>query len=207
MAKTPYHHGDLKNALIKAGADLLFEEGVQSLSLRKVAAKVGVSHSAPYAHFAAKEALIAAITAEGFRHLYECIQATVVAHQNNPSGVLVEVAYTYVQFAMESPAIYKLMFSGALINEHQYPDLVQITRQNFDLLVEIVRQGQSAGTLPGGPAEVLAISIWSLVHGFSSLLHERQISHTILERYSLRELTQKTLEPVMRPAATPSSAS
>lgn len=204
MAKNQYHHGDLKNALIKAGAELLLEEGVQSLSLRKVAAKVGVSHSAPYAHFADKEALIAAITTEGFRQLYERINATVIANQNNLPDILVEVAYTYVQFAIEAPAFYKLMFSGVLTNEHEYPDLINITRQNFHLLVDMVRQCQAAGILPDGPGDVLAISIWSLVHGFSSLLHERQISHTIIERYSLKELTRKVLDPVMRPAV-PSS--
>ena len=61
--KKSYHHGDLKNALIKAGADILSKEGVSALSLRKVAHKAGVSHAAPYAHFADKQALIAAMRA------------------------------------------------------------------------------------------------------------------------------------------------
>ena len=64
--KKSYHHGDLKNALIKAGADILSNEGVSALSLRKVARKAGVSHAAPYAHFTDKQALIAAISTEGY---------------------------------------------------------------------------------------------------------------------------------------------
>jgi len=65
MTKKTYHHGDLKNALIRAGIDILAREGVGGLSLRKVARNAGVSHTAPYAHFADKQALIAAISTNG----------------------------------------------------------------------------------------------------------------------------------------------
>lgn len=198
MLKTPYHHGDLKNALIKAGADLLVEEGVKSLSLRKVASKVGVSHSAPYAHFQDKETLIAAITTEGFRQLFGRIEDTIQVYQDQPSELLLEVAYTYVQFAQESPAFYKLMFSGILEHEQTFLDFVNISKASFQQVVDLVSLCQAAGVLPEGPADVMAVSTWSLVHGFASLLLERQISHTILERYSLKELVQKTIEPMMQ---------
>lgn len=198
MIKAPYHHGDLKNALIKAGAELLVEDGVRSLSLRKVAAKVGVSHSAPYAHFADKEALIAAITTEGFRQLYECLESAARAHQEEPSTLLVEVADAYVRFAQESPGYYKLMFSGLLEHEQTFPDFVSTSKASFQLLVELVRRCQAVGALPEGPEDLLAVSVWSLVHGFTSLLLERQISHTIVDRYPLKELIRKTLEPLMK---------
>jgi len=197
MLKTQYHHGDLKNALIKAGAELLLEEGARSLSLRKVAAKVGVSHSAPYAHFLDKESLIAAITTEGFHQLYQRLEATILSNQERPSELLLEVAWAYVQFAQESPAFYKLMFSGILEHEKIYPDFVSTSKANFQLLVDLVQRCQSAGVLSDQPKEILAVSVWSLVHGFVSLLMERQISHTILDQYPLKELLRKTLEPVM----------
>jgi AcrR family transcriptional regulator len=197
MSKTTYHHGDLRNALIKAGAELLVEEGAAALSLRKVAAKAGVSHSAPYAHFADKETLIAAISTEGFQRLYEHLTATVEAHQHNPSELLIEVAYAYTQFAQESPAFYKLMFSGVLEHEQAFPDFVSISKANFQLLVDLVERCQAAGTLPEGSAELLAVSVWSLVHGFTSLLLERQIPHTVLEPYPLKELLRRTMRPVL----------
>lgn len=196
MIKTTYHHGDLKNALIKAGAELLLEEGAKSLSLRKVAARVGVSHSAPYAHFPDKETLIAAITTEGFRQLFERIQSTINAHQDDLSDLLVEVAWAYIQFSQESPAFYKLMFSGILEQENTFPEFVSISKANFRLLVDLVHRCQAAGVLPAGPEDILAVSIWSLVHGFASLLHERQISHTILNHYPLKELVRKMLAPM-----------
>lgn len=198
MIKTPYHHGNLKNALIKAGAELLVEEGVKSLSLRKVAAKVGVSHSAPYAHFKDKESLIAAITTEGFQQLYERLEATIQSNQEMPSDLLVEVAYTYVQFAQEQPAFFKLMFSGVMEHEHAFPDFVRISKANFQMLVDLVIHCQEASVLPAGPSDLLAVSVWSLVHGFTSLLLERQISHTILERYAIKDLIRNTLAPVMQ---------
>src|SRR5438552_2670358 len=69
-----YHHGDLRNALIQAGLELLAESGAAALDLRKVARKAGVSHAAPYRHFADKQALIAAINTEGYRRLAERIR-------------------------------------------------------------------------------------------------------------------------------------
>ena len=201
MIKTPYHHGDLKNALIKAGAELLVEEGAKSLSLRKVAARVGVSHSAPYAHFTDKETLIAAITTEGFQQLYNRLDAAVQSGDACPENVLVKVACTYVQFAQEMPAFYKLMFSGILKEEQIFPDFVRISKANFQLLVDLVHRCQTAGQLPDGDPDVLAVSIWSLVHGFTSLLLEGQISHTILERYPLKALILKVIAPVMKMAS------
>jgi AcrR family transcriptional regulator len=92
-----YHHGDLRNALIQAGLELLAEGGVQELDLRKVARRAGVSHAAPYRHFADKQALIAAITEEGFRLLAEQIQATLSEVPDEPFEQLLGIATRSVQ--------------------------------------------------------------------------------------------------------------
>ncbi len=197
MTKAAYHHGDLKNALIKAGAELLLEEGVGALSLRNVAARAGVSHSAPYAHFNDKRALIAAISIEGFEQLFQCLEAAANASLDDPRQMLVDVAYAYVMFAQQSPAYFKLMFSGVLENEPVVPDFVNVSRKNFQLLVSLVRRCQQAGVLPYAESEeILAVRLWSLVHGFTALLLEKQFSHTLLERYSLVNLLSRMLSPV-----------
>ena len=93
MPVKKYHHGDLKNALIKAGVEILAKEGVHGLSLRKVAQKAGVSHTAPYSHFSDKQALIAAISTEGFRIIYEKLDSAILRYQSYPLQQLVEGAW------------------------------------------------------------------------------------------------------------------
>ena len=194
--KKTYHHGDLKNALIKAGVEILAKDGVSGLSLRKVAMKAGVSHAAPYAHFADKQALIAAISTEGFRQLYERVSGVAEEHQNQPEKQLVEAAWAYVQFAMDDPDRFKVMFSGVLEKEKEYPDFVTESQRNFQLVKMIVEANQASGRLRSGDSALVALSVWGIIHGFILLLLEGQISHAVLEKMSLRELVEFQLEQI-----------
>jgi len=194
--KKTYHHGDLKNALIKAGVEILAKDGVSGLSLRKVASKAGVSHAAPYSHFADKQALIAAISTEGFRQLYERVSAVAEKYKSQPSKQLIEVAWTYVQFALDDRDRFKVMFSGVLEKEREYPEFVAESQRNFQLVKMIVEANQAAGVLRSGPSDLVALSVWGIVHGFIMLFLEGQISHTVLEQKSLRELLGFQLEQI-----------
>lgn len=196
--KKNYHHGDLKNALIKAGVAILAKDGVSGLSLRKVALKAGVSHSAPYSHFADKQALIAAISTEGFRQLYERINSSAEKYKDQPTKQLVEVAWAYVQFAMDDPDRFKVMFSDVLEKEKEYSEFVAESQRNFQLVKRIVEANQASGQLRSGPPELVALSAWGIVHGFVMLLLEGQISHTILEQTSLRGLLEFQIESLRK---------
>ena len=188
MTATPYHHGDLKNALIKAGTEILAREGVGGLSLRKVAKQAGVSHAAPYSHFKDKQALIAAISTEGFKQLYAQIEAVKEARRADPENLLIETAWAYVQFALNAPDRFKLMFSSVLEKEKDYPDFVEISQKNFRQVIEIVEICQKADILKAGASDLIALSLWGTVHGFISLLLEGQISHTVLEKAPLKDI-------------------
>jgi AcrR family transcriptional regulator len=166
MPKAKYHHGDLKNALIAAGIDILSKEGVQALSLRAVAQRAGVSHAAPYAHYTDKQALIAAISTEGYRRLYASLEAIGERYAGNPARQLVEGAWAYAQFALHDPAHFKITFSSVLEKEHEYPAFVEMSQRSFGLVVGIVERCQAAGILGAGPPDLLAVSVWGLVHGF-----------------------------------------
>ena len=196
--KKTYHHGDLKNALIEAGADILAKDGVSGLSLRKVAQKAGVSHTAPYAHFADKQALIAAISTDGYRRLYEALAATTQQYADDPARQLIEGAWAYVQFALNDTDHFKITLSGAIEKEKDYPAFVEISQQSFALVVQIVEACQQAKVLKRGPTDLIAVGVWSLIHGFVSLILEDQISHTVLERYSQREMLILTLNQITR---------
>ncbi len=205
MPAKKYHHGDLKNALIKAGIEILSKEGVHGLSLRKVAQKAGVSHTAPYSHFADKQSLIAAISIEGFRTIYELLDGVIQRYQGKPLRQLVEGAWAYVQFALGDPAHFKVTLSSVLEREKDYPAFVEMSHKGFGMVVRIVETCQAAGVLRPGPADVEAISVWSTVHGFVSLLLEGQIYHSILERYTVRELLISCLAHVTLVELTPES--
>jgi AcrR family transcriptional regulator len=194
--KKAYHHGDLKNALIAAGADVLSKEGVSALSLRKVAQKAGVSHAAPYAHFADKQALIAAISTEGYKKLYEQIALAADQYRSEPLRRFVEASWAYVQFALDEPDQFKVTLSGMIEKEQDYPAFVETAKQTFGLVVEVVEQCQQAGILRQGASDLTAVSVWALIHGFVTLFMEHQISRTVLNRYTVREMFIFTLNQI-----------
>jgi len=191
-----YHHGDLKNALIAAGLDILSKEGVGALSLRSVAQKVGVSHAAPYAHFVDKQALIAAISTEGYERLYSAIRAAVDRHARDPAGQLVEGAWAYVSFALDDPDHFKVTMSGVVEKEQDYPAFVEVSKKSFALVVSIVEACQSNGVLPKGSPDLVAVGVWSLMHGLVSLLLENQIPRTLVDRMPVRTMLVATLSQV-----------
>ena len=125
MTKKNYHHGDLKNALIQAGWEILAREGVGGLSLRKVAQQAGVSHAAPYAHFVDKQALIAAISTDGFYRLYERLSEVAGKYSAQPREQFIETAWAYLQFAQTYPDRFKLMFSGILEKEKRIIEILE----------------------------------------------------------------------------------
>jgi len=188
MPAKNYHHGDLKNALIQAGVEILAREGVNGLSLRKVAQRAGVSHSAPYAHFKDRQSLIAAISTEGFKQLYNELDAVIAQYAHDPKQQLVEGAWAYVQFAMDNTDTFKIMFSGVLEKEKEYPSFIEISRKTFERVVDIVRACQEAGVLRPAPPEIMAVSVWGQVHGIISLLLEGQISHAVLDRVNIHDI-------------------
>jgi AcrR family transcriptional regulator len=197
MDSKKYHHGDLKNALIKAGVEILTREGTGGLSLRKVAQRAGVSHSAPYAHFPDKQALIAAISTEGFNQLYLQLDAATSPYVGNPEKQLIEASRAYIQFGMQHSDTFKIMFSGVLEKEKDYPAFVEISNKTFDLVVGIVRACQEAGRLSSTQPEVLAVIVWGQVHGIVSLALEGQFSHTMLERYTVEDIASFAVEKLI----------
>jgi len=176
MKQDNYHHGDLKNALIDAGINILRQEGVRGLSLRNAAKQAGVSHSAPYAHFKDKQALIAAISTRGLQHLYQEVSRIAARYRAQPAAQLFEVAWAYTEFCINDTGLFNIIFSSILEREHDYPEFVDISHQNFALIVDVIENNQQARILRQGDPKLTAVSIWSMVHGFISLVLERQIS-------------------------------
>ncbi|MBC8163858.1 MAG: TetR/AcrR family transcriptional regulator [Roseiflexaceae bacterium] len=173
--KRPYHHGDLRNALLVAGQQLLQEEGVAALDLRKVARRAGVSHAAPYRHFADKQALLAALAEEGFRLLTASILAARDSAANEPRTQLLAMARAYVHVAINAPDLTRIMFGGAIGDRAAFPTLYATSKESFIALSSVIEQGQHSGVIvPGDPIRLTLVT-WSLMHGYAMLLVEGQI--------------------------------
>jgi AcrR family transcriptional regulator len=197
MPSKKYHHGDLKNALIKAGVEILSKEGIEGLSLRKVAQRAGVSHSAPYSHFPDKQSLIAAISTEGFNQLYAELDAAVLAYPKNPKKQLQQGAMAYAQFALNNTDTFKIMFSGVLEKEKEYPAFVEISHKTFRRVVDVVTACQEAGILRSTSPEMMAVAAWGQVHGIVSLALEGQISHSVLDVHAIEDVVSFAVEQMI----------
>ena len=173
MAKAAYHHGNLRDALVEAAMELLETEGLAALSLRAVARRVGVSQTAPYRHFADKEALLAAVAAEGFRRQRET-QSSHAENAASPGDYFRAMGQGYIAFGRAHPALLKLMFSPAIGDWSRFPELTESSKLNYEGLQKAV-----ASALPEGSqvsVGVMAAAAWSLVHGLTVLMVDGQIT-------------------------------
>jgi AcrR family transcriptional regulator len=155
-----YHHGHLRAALVSAALELLEESGETELSLRAVARRAGVSPAAPYRHYADREALVSAVAAVGYRELAERLAA---AHPSpSTPEQLASVAIAYVQFALERPALFRIMFGEPCDRDND-------ERVEATAAVSAYVRAIAERTFPQADAEALATAIWALVHGLAFL--------------------------------------
>jgi AcrR family transcriptional regulator len=171
----PYHHGDLRRALIDTALAMVIEEGTWNFTLREVARRAGVSHAAPYNHFADKSALLAEVAALGFQALgSEMEQAA--RRPRSARQAMLGIAVAYVRFGVEHPAHYRLMFGPELAAKERYPVLQQASDATFAALTSALERGQAAGELRQGSVRNQALASWSLVHGLTTLLIDQRLS-------------------------------
>jgi AcrR family transcriptional regulator len=167
--KSPYHHGNLRTALVEAALPLLARYGTAGLSLREVASAAGVSHAAPYRHFRDKTALLEAIAAAGYARLMQACQQAEKRFPRDPQKQLVEAGMAYLLLAAENPEIIRLMFGGVSL-ESCGEELKHAAQDAFQSLRKIVENGQKAGIYKKAEALDLTLASWSMVHGLSMLI-------------------------------------
>jgi AcrR family transcriptional regulator len=165
-----YHHGDLPAALLAAVREAVTDNGVSGVSLRDVARRAGVSHSAPAHHFGSKAGLLMAFAAEGFRLLAQAMRSEVASQgAADAAAQVAAVGQAYVRFAVSHPAHFEVMFGpDALVPGDR--ELTAARKAVYELLTESIGRARQAGRLPGHSPELVAISAWSLVHGLAALL-------------------------------------
>jgi len=175
MAKKPYHHGTLRQALITGAMQLLEEKGAPMLSLREAARMAGVSQTAPYRHFAGKEVLLAALAAQGFNGLIDAMDEAGAA-ADNEAKTLHALGRAYVDFALAHPQLFRLMFGPEIIDKSAFPDLAEAAKGAYSRLTGAVEAYLAARRIHVKTPRVPAVTSWSLVHGLASLLIDNQIT-------------------------------
>lgn len=171
--RSSYHHGDLRQVLMDEAALMIKEEGEKALSMRKLAARAGVSRTAPYHHFADKQALLCAIAEEGFRR-FNLIGESEDVDADGALSLSVQLSFVrnYVKFAQDNAQYYDLMFGGHLWKSQQLTDsLTREAHASFRRYVEKLRAWRTEGRILNSvdPLRFAQVS-WSTLHGMSRLL-------------------------------------
>jgi AcrR family transcriptional regulator len=171
MPIRPYHHGNLRETLLQGAVRIIAEVGPAAFTLREVARRAGVSHNAPYRHFRDKDALLAAVAAQGFRELTRAMRGPGERPSNAPSNALDKLKQSglaYVAFAVRRPEHFAVMFDTPVVTSKD-PEYTQASQEAFNTLVNYIRNCQEEGQLPPGNTLERALYAWSLVHGIAKL--------------------------------------
>jgi AcrR family transcriptional regulator len=166
MSRRAYHHGDLRAALVEATLELVAENGVQGFSVAEAARRTGVSISAPYRHFADRDALLAAAAVRGHEELLARFRAA-IAEQATPADQAAAISAAYVRFAAERRPMFELLF-GAGLDKHRYPEFEAAATAVLDEVSGVARR-----LVPGGDDDLAAAFIKALVglaQGHATLL-------------------------------------
>lgn len=194
----PYHHGDLRRVLIQTAMAALVEDGSWEFTFRELARRAGVSHAAPYKHFADKAELLTELAMIGFDELHAALRDAVVEHLGDFAAELEGMAEAYLHFGLENPALYRLMF-GAEVSACKPLHTQQRALAPFELLLDVLNRGQTSGDVSELPVRGLAAACWAELHGLTmlkldGLLHVEKVGENAIN------IALETLRAGLRPS-------
>jgi AcrR family transcriptional regulator len=186
-----YHHGNLRRALLDEALATIRAEGVEGVTLREIGARLGVSRTALYRHFADKSALLSAVATEGFRTLRQQLVAA-WEEGGRSRAAFQAMGVVYIHFAVDNPSHYRVMFGGFVDATVREPELATEAAGAFQALVDALVALQRDGIVRGDDTVLLARHVWAVVHGVAMLgidgqLHDRSGVEE-LTRYAIKRL-------------------
>lgn len=186
-----YHHGDLRRALLQEALATIRSEGVEGLTLREIGARLGVSRTALYRHFADKAALLEAVATEGFRTFREQLVAAWTEAGPGRAG-FDAMGTAYVRFAVTNPSHYRVMFGGFVDPEQHQPELATEASGALQALEGALAALQRDGLVRSDDTPTMARYVWSVVHGVAMLRIDGQLRDPAvveqLTRYAIERL-------------------
>jgi AcrR family transcriptional regulator len=198
-----YHHGDLRAALIRAALELVEEAGPDGFTLREAARKVGVTHTAPYRHFADKDALLVAVAEEGFDGMHVRMRQRIEG-VTQARDRLQQIGIAYVEYAVAHPSHFRVMHS-LKADESPDADFQACKSRTFVLLLETIGACQAEGSLPPGPPGRYALTAWAAVHGLADLLMSGAAQHMGIADGDPADLARALTDDLMRGFEAPQS--
>ncbi len=168
-APAAYHHGDLRNALVREGRRSLEENGVAELSLREVARRAGVSVAAPSRHFDGKEGLLSAIASDGFGEL-AAIRRSIADANLTALAKAREMMRGYVRFALQNRGLFNLMVGPRIIDAKKHADLQAATSESFNMFSDALFELAAQTGWPAKSMDLVAHAAWAMEHGLATLI-------------------------------------
>lgn len=199
----PYHHGDLHRALVQAALDIVTEEQEWGFSLRHVARRAGVSHNAPYNHFADKDELLAEVAAAGMVRLADNMQAA-IAGTDVPAEQLLQGGLAYVRTGTANPALYRLIFGPVLADAGKRAQLSDAAGARArGILEDIIERGARTGAFAIAADDVAGqaaavIAAWSVVHGLTTLIIDGVANPNVPAEELVNDLTGILLNGLLK---------
>ena len=168
MTRASYHHGELPVVIMRLALKHIEREGTEKLSLRALAREAGVSQTAPYRHFPTKKCLLAALATQGFVELRESIQSIVASDQTVEERFM-QMGVAYIEFALDNPTTYHLMFGSVLADFTEYDMLHEAAKDAYAQVRRCEEELIQAKQLDVNATRFGGV-IWAGVHGIASLL-------------------------------------
>jgi AcrR family transcriptional regulator len=176
--RRPYHHGNLKEAAVKAALEMIEKEGIEAITLRELSHRIGASRTAIYRHFENKEALIQAVILAGFERFNAHFVDIFSRQDTDVLSRFTMMGRAYLGFAVGNPQLYRLLFGEKVQREREEVCDLEDAQSSagFHALVQLIEAGQRGGVFKAGDAFLQAATVWSMIHGLSALIIDGHIA-------------------------------
>jgi AcrR family transcriptional regulator len=179
--RKPYHHGDLRSALLTAAEAMVERVGVEALSLRELTREIGVSNNAPRRHFPSKQVLLDALALQGFERLGTVLNRAASSDEPDFVRRLIKVAHAHIRFAVKHQSLFRLMFAAKQRSDVS-PELIEASHKALMAGPLTISYGQSIGDVVAGEPQRLAITVFAAVEGLVSLSSDGKVNGISIEK-------------------------